>query len=184
MLEYLFFALWFFLPAGVANAAPVFASKIPGLKKWSTPIDFYKKHNDKRILGNNKTWRGLCFGIFAAVITLLLQKYIFAISPWLQSQVSLIDYSNVNLLLGFALGFGALAGDAIESFFKRQVEIPSGDAWFPFDQIDYIIGGCLFSALVYSLPLLNYLVILIVWFFIHLISSYIGFLLKLKNKPI
>jgi hypothetical protein len=39
------FALWFFLPAGVANAAPVFANKIPVLNRWKTPMDFGKSYN-------------------------------------------------------------------------------------------------------------------------------------------
>lgn len=184
MVEQIIFALWFFLPAGLANAAPVFANKIPYLNKWSTPLDFGKNYRGKRIFGKNKTWRGLIFGIFIACFTIILQRIIFNNSLWLQNHISNIDYSEVSLLLGVALGFGALAGDAIESFFKRQSSVESGEAWFPFDQIDYIIGGILMSSLIYRLPILDYFIILLVWFCLHLISSYIGYLLNLKDKPI
>jgi CDP-2,3-bis-(O-geranylgeranyl)-sn-glycerol synthase len=82
------------------------------------------------------------------------------------------------------MGFGALLGDAIESFFKRQARVKPGNTWFPFDQIDYIIGGLLFSLPVITLGVKYYFLILVVWLLLHLISSYIGYLLGLKTKPI
>ena len=48
------FALWFFLPAGLANAAPVFANKIPGSEWLAVPIDGGKHFRGKRITGNHK----------------------------------------------------------------------------------------------------------------------------------
>ncbi len=184
MIEVIAFALWFFAPAGIANAAPVFANKIPYLNKWKTPIDFGKSYRGKRILGNNKTWRGLCFGVFTAILTILLQKYLYINNEWLQDLITLVDYSTISPLLGLLLGVGALAGDAVESFFKRQANVPSGEAWFPFDQIDYILGGILLSSLLVALPPLYNLSILLIWFTLHLISSYIGYLLGLKEKPL
>jgi CDP-2,3-bis-(O-geranylgeranyl)-sn-glycerol synthase len=88
------------------------------------------------------------------------------------------------LLLGFLFGLGALAGDAIESFFKRQANVPAGAAWFPFDQIDYIAGGCLAAALAVHLRLHEYATVLAVWFLMHLLFSYIGYLLHLKARPV
>lgn len=184
MIEYLIFALWFFAPAGFANAAPVFANKIPVLNQWKTPIDFGKSYRGKRILGDNKTWRGFCFGVLIAALTLLLQKYLYANNTWLQETITVVNYSTITVWLGVLLGAGALLGDAVESFFKRQASVPSGEAWFPFDQIDYIIGGILLSSLVVTLSPAYNAAILLVWFGLHLISSYIGFLLGLKDKPI
>lgn len=184
MIEHLVFALWFFAPAGFANASPIFANKIPLLNKWTTPMDFGKSYKNKRILGDNKTWRGYLFGVLIAVITLWLQKIIFEQSNWLQNTLVIIDYSTITLWLGVLLGSGALLGDAVESFFKRRLGIASGETWFPFDQIDYILGGILFSSILIKLPPSYSAVIFVVWFGLHLISSYIGFLLGLKEKPI
>lgn len=184
MIEYIIFALWFFAPAGFANAAPVFANKIPLLNRWKTPIDFGKSYKEKRILGNNKTWRGFCFGVTVAIITLALQKVIYTNSDWLQNTITIIDYSTVTLWLGFLLGSGALLGDAIESFLKRRANVPSGEPWFPFDQLDYIIGGILLSSVIVALSPIYNAAVLLVWFGLHLVSSYIGFLLGLKDKPI
>lgn len=177
------FAFWFFLPAGIANASPVFANKIPLLNKWSTPLDFGQTHNGKPIFGKNKTWRGLVFGTFMGSLT---GTIIYALHPNSIIELGVNPASPVLFMawLGALLGFGALLGDAIESFIKRQLSIKSGDAWFPFDQTDYIIGGILLSSLLVQLPALTNITILLLWFGLHLASSYIGFLLKLKDKPI
>ncbi len=185
MIETIFFALWFFLPAGFANAAPVFANKIPLLNQFKTPLDFGFSKGGKRILGDNKTWRGFLFGIAIAVVTLAIQKIVYKDSIWLQDTLpATIDYVNVSLWLGVLLGVGALLGDAVESFFKRKANVNSGEAWFPFDQLDYILGGILLSSLIVSLSPAQSAAIIVVWFGLHLLSSYIGFLMGLKDKPI
>lgn len=169
------FAFWFFLPAGLANMAPILINKIPIINRWDTPLDFGKNWQGKVIFGNNKTWRGLLFGtLVGAFAGLLIYPHLF-----LQGQT--LYWS---ALLGGLLGFGALAGDSIESFFKRRVGKLPGEVWFPFDQTDYIIGGLLMSLFVVHLPLASYLITLVSYFILHLLSSYIGYMLKLKDKPI
>ena len=49
--------LLFFLPAGIANAAPVFANKIPIVKNWQAPLDMGITWRGQPLLGKNKTWR-------------------------------------------------------------------------------------------------------------------------------
>jgi len=177
-------ALWFFLPAGLANATPVFAKRIPLLKKLEYPIDFYKTYKGIRIFGDHKTMRGLITGIVIAILTAGIQQAIYNNSPELRNALG-FDFSSINFFVyGFLAGFGALIGDAIKSFFKRRVNIKPGATWFPFDQIDYIIGGIVFLIPLIRLSFIDYLITFIVWFAMHLISTYIGFLLKLKDKPI
>lgn len=184
------FAFWFFLPAGLANASPVFFNKIPFISRWNTPLDFGLIRGGKRLFGDNKKWRGLIGGILVAALTVYLQYKLARSSVTgvglVISQLSdKVNYFDSRILwLGPLLGFGALAGDAIESFFKRRVGVKAGESWFPFDQTDYIVGGLLASLLVVRLSLAQYLAIFIIYFGLHLISSYVGYLLKLKQKPI
>jgi len=168
-------AFWFFLPAGIANMAPVFASKIPGLRDWQTPLDFAKSYKGKRIFGNNKTWRGLIFGVIAAIITSLLQYRFIANST--ESTLFIIT-------VAAAMGAGALLGDALESLLKRQLGIAAGESWLPFDQTDFIIGGLLLVYPLIHVPLRQVIVIFVIYFGLHLLASYIGYLLGLKKKPI
>lgn len=154
--------------------APVFSSKIPYVRDWKAPLDFGKSYRGQRIFGKNKTWRGLISGVLLGTLT-----------GYLLSQTYFTDYNSVLFtLLAASMSFGALAGDAIESFFKRQRQIPAGKPWFPFDQTDYIIGGLLFTLPVTLIPLWVGAWVLILYFGLHLISSYIGYLLGLKELPI
>jgi hypothetical protein len=184
MMDELFSALWFFAPAGIANAAPVFAARIPGLTGWNTPMDFGKKYKGHRIFGSHKTWRGLLSGIVFATLAIALQKYIYAHNASI-ADLSWIDYGQAKVwLLGPLFGAGALLADAAESFFKRQAGVLPGESWFPFDQIDYIIGGYLFASLVAGFDLSRFLWVLGTWFCMHLAASYVGYFLNLKDKPI
>ena len=57
------------------------------------------------------------FRVLAKTIKVLAQKkQILLILP----EISLIDYSDFSLLLGFLLGFGAILGDLVKSYFKRN----------------------------------------------------------------
>ncbi|MBI1856760.1 CDP-archaeol synthase [Candidatus Saccharibacteria bacterium] len=179
MIDNLLIAFWFFLPAGAANMMPILSTQIPLLKKWRTPMDFGFSFHGKRILGDNKTWRGLVFGIFSALITgWLLRALVFEHITWK------FGLSQPELLIAPLMGFGALAGDALESFFKRWRGIDSGKSWYPFDQIDYIIGGLLAVAFVIDITIGLVIYVFIVYFALHLFFSYIGYWLKLKSQPI
>src|SRR3990167_6645069 len=73
MAEFGFFLLkcfYLMLPAYFANMAPVIVRKINFL---AHPIDFKKKFGKKPILGKNKTFRGVFFGILFAIIIVYIQ---------------------------------------------------------------------------------------------------------------
>jgi CDP-2,3-bis-(O-geranylgeranyl)-sn-glycerol synthase len=163
-----------FLPAAVANATPVLANKVPLINRWSTPMDFGHSWRGKRLLGANKSWRGFFTGSFLAGVTGVL------VVLTVDSRYTLFQI----FLLGCLLGAGALAGDAVESFIKRQKGIPSGKSWFPFDQIDYIIGGLIVIYPFLRLPLGSMLLIFVLFFGLHLLGALAGYLLGLKDTPI
>lgn len=183
-MEIVLAVLWFFLPAGVGNLAPIIARRIPVLKKYIHPLDGYKKFRGRRIFGDHKTVRGLVAGVAAGVVTVYLQTVLYNNFSFFRS-VSLVNYNEINpLLFGFLASFGALAGDAVKSFFKRQINIASGKSWVPADQIDYILGGILFTSFYIRLDFETYIILTAVWFFLHPISTLIGWLLRLKDEPI
>ena len=174
MIARLFEALIFFLPAGIANMTPIFANKVPVLNRWETPVDFHKSFRGKRIFGDHKTWRGIVTGTVCG--TLLGWPLLALLGP--------SDDIYFILLAPLAMSFGALAGDAIKSFFKRQVGVASGKSWFPFDQTDYIIGGLLLVLPFHAVSLSLAGIIFVEYFALHLISTYIGFKLGLKDSAI
>jgi CDP-2,3-bis-(O-geranylgeranyl)-sn-glycerol synthase len=185
ILAELFFALWFFLPAGLANMAPILVAKMPGLRAYNAPIDGGMTYRGQRILGSHKTWRGLIVGIIVATLTLWAQQWAIGHFESLKHITDQVNYASLSVLIvGPLFGLGALGGDAIESFFKRQRKVPPGNGWFPFDQIDYIVGGAIATAPFVQLKLWQYVELLALWLIVHLIASYIGYLLHFKDKPI
>lgn len=185
MLRNILFAIWFFLPAGGANASSLFIHKIPGLKLLSHPLDFNKKRKGRIIFGKNKTWGGLILALAIAVTISFIEHLVYAHSLWARSISGPINYNSINYwALGALLGFGAILGDTIESFFKRRLAIKPGSLWFPYDQIDFIVGGCILSLFIVQLNIANYLLVLIVWFLVNIISSYIGYQIGIKDRPI
>src|SRR5687768_2798112 len=128
--------IWLLLPAGVANTVPVLAAKYNWLPALNRPLHV-------RSLGSHKTWRGLVFGIiFGSIAGFILGH---------------------GLVFGAALGFGALAGDAVKSFCKRRLNIAPGKSFPVFDQIDYVIGALVIASFFFSLTFFHIIVALIVF---------------------
>lgn len=139
--------LYLLLPAIAANMAPVFATHqdwMPGLNK---SLDGGLSLNKNRLLGDNKTIRGLLVGIIFGSIVGFIQ-YALSGQSW-TSSLSLIDYSSAPNVITFAaaISVGALVGDMAKSFIKRRLGKLSGESWMPFDQIDFAIGALIVAAL-------------------------------------
>src|SRR3989338_7960100 len=131
-------SLYFFLPAYLANMAPVLLRWLPG----GRPIH-------ERWFGRNKTWRGLIVAVLVGGLVFWLQKYAYLLGfqRW-----ALIDYADFSVLLGFLLGAGAILGDFAKSFWKRRAGISPGERWIPWDQLDFVMGGLVFSFFMYVPP--------------------------------
>lgn len=177
--------LWTFLPVGLANMAPVLANNIPVLRSLTQPLDFNKKFHGKRILGNHKTFRGLFAAVLMGFLVGLMQFLIYKIFEWPSASSAPINYDSLTVaFIGAFLGLGAIVGDAVKSFFKRQVGIKPGHNWLVFDQIDYVLGGILFSMLLFQLPLGDYLIVIGLGLILHPIINVVSWVLKLQDKPL
>jgi CDP-2,3-bis-(O-geranylgeranyl)-sn-glycerol synthase len=81
MINEIIFVFWFFAPSGVSNIAAFLAGKNPVLKQFATPVDFGLKYRGRRILGDNKTFRGFISGIIASILIVYLQIYLYQSLP-------------------------------------------------------------------------------------------------------
>lgn len=187
-------ALWLMLPAYLSNMLPVFVGGGP-------PIDLGRtwKRDGKRILGDGKTWRGLLVApLLAAGLTYFL-VWVVRNTAW--GAWGFPDWGPAPwwFLFAYMMGLGALVGDAFESFVKRRTGRDRGEKWFPWDQLDFILGALLFGALtalvlswtsavrpnlfesLFTLPRL--VVILLLTPVLHLGVNWIGWKLGLKDVP-
>jgi CDP-2,3-bis-(O-geranylgeranyl)-sn-glycerol synthase len=173
MIKEILETLWFFLPILVANQCPGFAVRLnmPGA---NVPVS-------SKWLGEHKTWAAYYAGPFGALCTLLIQYQLILIAP---SMFGLFKYRTNLCFAGLFLGLGAILGDHIKSFFKRRLGKSPGTAWWPFDQLDFVIGGIIFA-----IPVVGWigwertLIICSFVLIIHPIGNRIGYKLGLREVP-
>lgn len=172
--------LWFFLPAGIANMMPVFVKK--SFKFLDIPIDRGLTFRNKPILGRNKTWRGIIFGILGGIVTVLIQTYLYNNFENFKN-ISIVPYNEYNfVLLGFLISFGALLGDLVKSFFKRQVGHAPGKRFFPFDQVDFVIGFLVLTSIVFRPSWQVYIFLILFVPALHVLTNHIGYYLGLQKE--
>jgi CDP-2,3-bis-(O-geranylgeranyl)-sn-glycerol synthase len=171
-------AIWLILPAFAANGL----TPLMGMKKGLHPIDFGRKLGDRRILGDGKSWEGLLFGSLVGLVIGSVMMFAYPFLPWGLSEIPLM-ISPMTPLLGFAIGFGALAGDTAGSFFKRRLGRERG-APLPFlDQLDFVIGALMVAAIFVTIKLEWILLLAVLTPVLHLAANVIGFRLKVKKTP-
>ena len=164
------------LPAYFANMAPVMVKKINLL---AFPVDFNKKIRNAPVLGGNKTFRGLVFGVIFAIVVSYLQFLLY--NAGFFRNISFFSYQNW-LLFGFLMGLGALTGDLVKSFFKRRIGLKPGTKFVPFDQTDFVVGALVFIMPVFSLTTKIFLASLLLSFILHIIVNHTAFYLKIRNE--
>lgn len=157
-------ALWFILPAYFASIAPVWF-RLEG----KTPIDFGRKFRSKPVFGATKTYRGFFGGALSGAVLGLVQQLCF-------------DKPN-GLLLGVLLGFGAMTGDLVKSFFKRQLGMRSGERFFPWDQLDFLFGALAFALVVETPTFVGLLFLFVVTPPLHVLSNIADYKAGLKKVP-
>ena len=189
MLKLIFICLWYLLPAALGNHNASCGNRLPlpailkkGLEKLAIPIDGGAKLQGKEILGNNKTWRGLVVGVTTGIIVAGVQALLFSHNKFFMAN-TVIDYGRINfVLIGALMGGGALLGDLIESFIKRRLNKPSGKPWFPWDQIDWIIGAMVLSSVLHVPTAKIAVTTLILYTIVHLCSDRVVFWLGIKKR--
>jgi CDP-2,3-bis-(O-geranylgeranyl)-sn-glycerol synthase len=155
--------LYLLLPAFLANMAPPFVKYWPG---WNRPIN-------ERWLGAHKTVIGFAFGVVAAIITVFCQSRF----PWSGTLISYADWP----LLGLAIGFGAMSGDAVKSLLKRRIGIAPGQSWIPADQLDYVLGAlvCLWPWI--RLGWQEVLLVCVISFAGHILVNHLAYWLGIRD---
>ena len=157
MIETVLNALYFFIPAYVANTFACILGK-------GRPVDLGRNFNDgRRIIGNGVTIRGSLSGIVCGVIAGVLLQ---------------MDFPLILLL-----ATGAMVGDAAGSFIKRRLGMEQGAPAPVLDQLNFVAGGLLLASFAMTIPLLWILVIIVLTPFGHLLVNKTGYLLKMKDVP-
>jgi len=169
--------LYFFLPAYLGNMSPALVT--PWFKRLAGPLDGGRTLGGRRILGDHKTWRGLLAGIVVGALVFEIQRLVYRAG--IGHDLALLDYAAHPVLPGALMGLAAGVGDAVKSFFKRRVGIPSGKPWLVFDQLDFLVASYLFVMAVWTPPLVPTLLCVPVILAGHVVVTTLGYRLGLKE---
>ena len=179
--------LWLMLPAYIANA---FATLPRGR---GPPMDFGRlwPKDGRRILGPSKTWSGFLFAGFGAMPFCLLEAWLILQAPPNLRLVPVLASSVVGAIpLAAILTFGAMAGDAIGSFFKRRLGRESGTRTLLMDQLPFILVPIALGFLCYPALFLGVfghweavLWLIVFTLGLHVVFNWIGFKAGLKKVP-
>jgi len=175
-------AIWFGLPAWIANASPV-------LGGGGRAIDGGRFYRDgRRILGDGKTIRGFIVGIIFGVLTglgqMLAAPYLHPILAQFVTvtpEMELVLYTQIPVVI--LLSVGALTGDIVGSFIKRRVDVKSGNPSPFMDQLGFIIMALIFAYSVIQPRSIYVVILILITLGIHWISNALGYLLGLKKNP-
>ena len=141
-------ARWVFLPVLGAAALHAPVLRFDLLRVLKRPIDGGRTWRGRRLLGDNKTWRGaLVMSSGPLLATMVLHR-----AAWYRRRLP-VDADP--LLLGAILGVSTVAGELPNSFLKRRLGIAPGaqrNALLSiFDQADFVLMAWLLLRPVYRM---------------------------------
>ncbi|MFX1496859.1 MAG: CDP-archaeol synthase [Promethearchaeota archaeon] len=215
----LIFSLLFIAPGYIANAGMVVVTHPRFGGGNLSPIDRGKVLKDgRRIFGNHKTWRGFIFGPLYLGLPISFGIFLLFLALWPAIEVIPLSgitngiykvYSNLIYYQYYFIGgpfpvgilmillriilcsYGAAFGDLVGSFFKRRLNIQSGDPFWIIDQLDFVLFAILFASIpalifpgLYLAPdILIITFLLILTPSVSIIANTVAYLTGLKGVP-
>jgi CDP-diglyceride synthetase len=181
-------ALWLFLAVLGAPVlhAPVLRWDL--LRSLKRPLDGGRTLGGRRVLGDNKTWRGaLCMTTGVLLATLLLWQW-----GWWRAQLPEAVRESSPLLVGLLLGLGTVVCELPNSFLKRRLDIapgaqrrtPGGAALSVLDQGDLVLGIWVALLPVWVMPVWLAVIAFVAVAAIHVVINVIGYAIGARAAPV
>ena len=161
------------------------ADLLPTLKR---PIDGNLTFRGRRLFGDHKTWRGAACALAGGLLGVAVQKYGFGARA---GGLALLDYEGLSVVwLGGAFAAGAVLGELLNSFIKRQLGIPPGcsaTGWkaplfYVLDQVDVVPATWLLLLLWIRPTPLQIASSFVLVFIVHQLVSVIGFKIGARTR--
>jgi len=163
---------------------PSLSAKVGIFKCLAKPVDGGKEFKNGPLFGSHKTWRGIILGPAVGTLVVFFQAWLFSKSSFIR-EISFFDYQKINLLFfAFLITLGAICGDLFFAFIKRRLRLEPGARFFPFDQINYVIGASLFLTPMteINIDIKAWITLLLLTPLLHIIATQLGFILGLSRS--
>jgi len=157
---------------------------------FAVAIDGERLLRGRRLLGDNKTWRGFVLMVPAVGVSFLVARAIVFTVHGGRDPLWPISTSAYFLLSAW-VGLGFMLGELPNSFVKRQLDIapgsPPAHRWgqricFVIDQLDSVLGGLLALALVVPVPAATWVHLIVAGPIVHWGFNVVFFWIGLKTR--
>jgi CDP-archaeol synthase len=181
-------ALWIFLPvlgAPLLHAPVLRWDLMAALKR---PLDGGRRWRGRRVLGDNKTWRGaLCMTAGVVLATVALWQW-----DWWRDQLPDAVRASTPLLVGLLLGLGTVGGELPNSFLKRRLDIAPGArrrsaggvALALLDQGDLVLGIWVCLLAVWVMPVWLAAIAFVAIAAAHAVLNVVGYAIGARAAPV
>jgi CDP-archaeol synthase len=181
-------ALWIFLPvlgAPLLHAPVLRWDLVPALKR---PLDGGRMWRGRRILGDNKTWRGaLCMTSGVVLATLALWQW-----GWWRDQLPDEINGSSPVLVGLLIGLGTVGGELPNSFLKRRLDIAPGArlrtlggvALALLDQGDLVLGIWVCLLPIWVMPVWLAAIAFVAIAAVHAVLNVVGYAIGARAAPV
>jgi CDP-diglyceride synthetase len=180
--------LWLFLPilgAALAHAPVLRFDLVPSLKR---PIDGGRCWRGRRLLGDNKTWRGamaMTGGAGLAALLLWQWPWFWARLPPEIRRAGVLPYATL-------LSLGATLAELPNSFLKRQLDIAPGKQRGSvlgallsiFDQGDFVFGVWIALLPIWVMSPAQALTAFVAIVLVHSVVNVIGYAIGARTSPL
>lgn len=176
---------WLIFPVVTAGLIHVLVLKTNLLACLAIPLDSGRRWRGRRLLGANKTWRGVVVMTACTTSFTRLQWVVWPLNP----HRKLRHRAGSNLwVAGGLTGLSYCVAELPNSFVKRQAGIPPGARsqhltrlHSVVDQTDSVVGCLLASRLLYGVPLGEMVVAGVAGTAIHLVVDRVLHLIGVKR---
>ena len=175
---------WLFLPVLGAPALHAPVLRFDWLRGFKRPIDGGLTWRGRRLLGDNKTWRGavvMITGVLTA--TLLLSPW-----DWWWSELPSGIRDAGPVVFGVLLGVGTVLDELPNSFLKRQLGIPPGQQrsllFTIYDQADFVLVIWIVLLPLWTMSVWQAAFVFAVVTAVHLVINVIGYAIGARTAPI
>lgn len=186
---------YFLLPVILGGVCNMIFIKLPVADRLKAAMDYGRFWVDgKRVLGDNKTWKGFLGMIFITALWMAVFGQLNSHFDWARA-LSILDSSRFDFPLAYWIygglwGFGYVLFELPNSFIKRRINIGPGEnhpgpigLFFLFmDQADSVIGCMILMLFFYTPTLQEAAIIFVLGTVIHYVINILLYLVGLKNQ--
>lgn len=170
------------LPVLISGIVLIIFLKLKALVFLDYPLDFNLTFGSKKLFGKNKTIKGVMTFVLFSIITCYILKYIYLNGG--QKMIHQV-FSQNPIELGLMFGLSYEAGELLNSFIKRRIEIAPGETknyvQYFFDLSDGVITVALAALLFHKITATEAIFAGSVGIAIHFFTDQIMIRMKLKK---